>query len=77
MRAVPEADAALLGTALLAAEALGLPHRIRPLAEQARSGGVVVEPEARAVQGHARMRAAHRALYGAAADVMAMVPTGE
>lgn len=77
VRAVPEADAALLGTALLAAEALGLPHRIRPLAEQARSGGVVVEPEARAVQGHARMRAAHRALYGAAADVMAMVPTGE
>lgn len=70
VRTVDGADAALLGCALAAADALGLEHRILPLA--AREGGRTITPEPSAVAAHRALRAAHRALYTAAAEVGAL-----
>lgn len=70
VRVVEEADAALLGCALAAADALQLEHTIRPLAD--RDGGRTVEPDPSAVRRHARFRRGHRALYLAVAEVGAL-----
>ncbi|MFE5775328.1 FGGY-family carbohydrate kinase [Brachybacterium sp. NPDC056505] len=63
------ADATLLGAAITGAEALGLEHRIAPLAER---GGGLNAPDPVAATAYARLRPAHRALYDAAADVGGM-----
>lgn len=70
VRTVHGADAALLGCALAGADALGIQHRILPLAVQ--EEGRIVDPEASAVTGHAAQRSAHRALYSAVAQVRAL-----
>lgn len=70
VRIIEHSDAALLGCAFAAADALDLEHTIRPLAEQ--GGGRRVEPEASAVRQHARLRRSHRALYQAVAEVGAL-----
>ncbi|MGO2584895.1 MAG: FGGY-family carbohydrate kinase, partial [Brachybacterium tyrofermentans] len=70
MRVVEDADAALLGCALAAADALQLEHTMRPLAE--REGGRTVDPDPSAVRRHARFRRGHRALYRAVAEVGAL-----
>lgn len=67
MRVVEDADAALLGCALAAADALQLEHTMRPLAE--REGGRIVDPDPSAVRRHARFSRGHRALYRAIAEV--------
>ncbi|MGP4978329.1 FGGY family carbohydrate kinase [Brachybacterium tyrofermentans] len=70
VRVVEEADAALLGCALAAADALQLEHTIRPLAD--RDSGRTMEPDPSAVRRHARFRRSHRALYLAVAEVGAL-----
>lgn len=70
VRAVDGADAALIGCALAAAEALEQGHSILPLA--LRSGGRSVAPDPSAARSHAALRAAHRALYSAVAEVRAL-----
>lgn len=71
VRVVEGADAALVGCALAAVEALDLVHGIRPLAE--RAGGRIVEPDAAAAREHARFNRAHRALYGAVAELGTLI----
>jgi len=70
MRVVEDADAALLGCALAAADALQLEHTMRPLVE--REGGRTVDPDPSAVRRHARFSRGHRALYRAVAEVGAL-----
>lgn len=62
-------EATLIGAAIAAAEALGLHHRIIPLAQRA---GEVTSPEPTAAAAYAELRPAHRALYEAAARIRAM-----
>lgn len=69
VRTVDGADAALLGCALVAADALGLEHSLRPLVARTSSGTTAPDPSAAAA--HAALRPAHRALYDAAAQVQA------
>lgn len=70
VRVVDGADAALVGGALAAADALGRDHSIHPLAF--RSGGRTVAPDPSAARGHAALRDAHLALYSAVAAVRAL-----
>ena len=70
VRTVDGADAALLGCALVAADALGLDHDLAPLG--ARDAAETVEPDPSAAARHAALRPAHRALYDAAAQVQRM-----
>ncbi|MGP9539492.1 FGGY family carbohydrate kinase [Brachybacterium sp. AOP43-C2-M15] len=70
VRAVDGADAALVGCAIAAADALDLPSSILPLA--ARGEGRVVAPDPSAAAAHAALRPAHRALYTAVAEVQAL-----
>lgn len=70
MRVVEDADAALLGCALAAADALQLEHTIRPLAE--RKDGRTVDPDPSAMRRHTRFSRSHRALYRAIAEVVAL-----
>jgi xylulokinase len=67
VRTVDGADAALLGCALVAADALGLDHSLTPLG--ARASSATIAPDPSAVAAHAALRPAHRALYDAAAQV--------
>jgi len=67
VRTVDDADAALLGCALVAAEALGLDHSLTPLGDRQDAGTTLPDPSAAAA--HAALRPAHRALYDAAAQV--------
>lgn len=60
-------DATLRGAALAGAEALGLDHRIAPLAAQ---GGELTAPDPSAAAAHAALRPAHRRLYATVADAM-------
>ena len=53
-------DATLLGAALAGAEALGLAHRIVPLAAR---GGELIAPDPSAAAAYAALRPAHRGLY--------------
>lgn len=69
VRTVDGADAALLGCALVAADALGLEHLLRPLGERTAAGTTAPDPSAAAA--HAALRPAHRALYDAVAQVQA------
>ncbi|WP_114854404.1 FGGY family carbohydrate kinase [Brachybacterium sp. YJGR34] len=64
--AVDGTDATLLGAALAGAEALGLDHRLAPLADQ---GGEPVEPDPSAAAAYRALRPAHRELYEAAARI--------
>lgn len=57
-------DATLLGAALAGAEALGLGHRLTPLAAQS---GEVTEPDPSAAAACAELRPIHRRLYDAVA----------
>ncbi|MBK0331536.1 sugar kinase [Brachybacterium sp. MASK1Z-5] len=61
-----QVDATLLGASIAGAEALGLEHRIAPLAERT---GETTAPDPSAAEAYARLRPAHRALYEAAADI--------
>ncbi|GAA1489141.1 FGGY family carbohydrate kinase [Brachybacterium sacelli] len=70
VRAIDGTDAALVGCAIAAADALGLDHRIHPLAS--RPGGLTVAPDPSAARAHAALRAPHRALYTAVAEVRAL-----
>ncbi|ASK67056.1 sugar kinase [Brachybacterium avium] len=63
VRTVDGADAALVGCALAAADALGREHRILPLAARADGRSIAPDPAA---------AAAHRALYTAVAEVGAL-----
>ena len=67
VRTVDGTDAALLGCALVAAEALGLDHALVPLGARQEAATIVPDPSAAAQ--HAALRPAHRALYDAAAQV--------
>jgi xylulokinase len=67
VRTVDGADAALLGCALVAADALGLEHDLVPLGAQ--DGAETITPDPSAAARHAALRPAHRALYDAAAQV--------
>ncbi|WP_010550418.1 FGGY family carbohydrate kinase [Brachybacterium paraconglomeratum] len=67
VRTVDGTDAALLGCALVAAEALGLDHALVPLGARQEAATIVPDPSAAAQ--HAALRPAHRALYDAAARV--------
>lgn len=67
VRTVDGTDAALLGCALVAAEALGLDHALVPLGARQEAAMIVPDPSAAAQ--HAALRPAHRALYDAAAQV--------
>ncbi|MEU2418814.1 FGGY family carbohydrate kinase [Brachybacterium paraconglomeratum] len=67
VRTVDGTDAALLGCALVAAEALGLDHALVPLG--ARQEAATIDPDPSAAAQHAALRPAHRALYDAAARV--------
>ena len=67
VRTVDGTDAALLGCALVAAEALGLDHALVPLG--ARQEAATIDPHPSAAVQHAALRPAHRALYDAAAQV--------
>ena len=67
VRTVDGTDAALLGCALVAAEALGLDHALVPLG--ARQEAATIDPHPSAAAQHAALRPAHRALYDAAARV--------
>lgn len=67
VRTVDGTDAALLGCALVAAEALGLDHALVPLG--ARQEAAMIDPDPSAAVQHAALRPAHRALYDAAARV--------
>ena len=67
VRTVDGTDAALLGCALVAAEALGLDHALVPLG--ARQEAATIDPDPSAAAQHAALRPAHRALYDAAAQV--------
>jgi xylulokinase len=62
-------EATLIGAAIAAAEALGLDHRITPLAQRE---GEVTSPDPTAAAAYAELRPAHRALYEAAARIGAM-----
>ncbi|WP_152351317.1 FGGY family carbohydrate kinase [Brachybacterium subflavum] len=61
-----QVDATLLGAAIAGADALGLPHRIAPLAER---DGDLTDPDQASAGAYARLRPAHRALYDAAAQI--------
>ena len=61
-------DATLLGAAIAGAEALGLDHRLIPLAAQ---GGQITEPDPSAGAAFAALRPRHRRLYDAAAELAA------
>ena len=67
VRTIDGTDAALLGCALVAAEALGLDHALVPLG--ARQEAATIDPDPSAAAQHAALRPAHRALYDAAAQV--------
>lgn len=67
VRTVDGTDAALLGCAVVAAEALGLDHALVPLGARQEAATIVPDPSAAAQ--HAALRPAHRALYDAAAQV--------
>jgi xylulokinase len=69
VRTVDGADAALLGCALVAADALGLEHSMAPLGSRTSAGTIAPDPSAAAA--HAALRPAHRSLYDAAAQVQA------
>lgn len=70
VRTVDGADAALLGCALVAADALGLEHSLEPLGSRTSAGTIAPDPSAAAL--HAALRPAHRSLYDAAAQVQAV-----
>ena len=73
VRVVPDADAALRGVSLLAADALGLDHEMVPLTREFSGASVVEHPDRTAVAEYAGRRAAHRALYDAARGVHEML----
>ena len=68
VRTAEDGEAALVGAAIAAADALGLAHRIRPLG--ARPGAAATAPQEDAAAAHASRRRAHRALY----DLVAGLP---
>ena len=70
VRTLDSADAALIGCAILAADALGVPHGILPLA--ARDTARSIDPDPGSAAAHAALRPAHRALYTAVAEVRAL-----
>lgn len=70
VRTVDGADAALVGCAIAAADALELEHRITPLA--ARESSRTIAPDPAAAAAHLALRPAHRALYSAVAEVRAL-----
>lgn len=65
--ALDAADAPLVGAAIAGAEAIGAEHEIRPL--WVRGLGETIEPDAEAARAYANERDAHRALYGALAEI--------
>src|SRR5699024_12428383 len=61
-------DATLRGASLAGAQALGLDHRLVPLAAH---GGQITEPDPSAAAAFAALRPRHRRLYDAAAELAA------
>lgn len=70
VRAVEAADAALVGCGIAAADALGTPLRPVPLAQRGEECSVMPDPSAAAA--HRALRPAHRALYSAVGEVLAL-----